>query len=188
MPNHWQHQSFYPSLLNSNWRLASRHDISKNICSLARELLVSVHIWYFPNFARAGSPDCDLWPTVSRSRDTLSYVVQCNDSERLFFFISPLFLLRLSHTISRGLLFVGMNKFCSNLSKINLMYLKLIFTPKEAVRNERFLKTETVGKQLFFDFVKFWHNYARHLVGSLISNRRKKQFLHWLNDAPSWPP
>ena len=68
------------------------------------------------------------------------------------------------------------------------MYLKLIFTPKEAVRNERFLKTETVGKQLFFDFVKFWHNYARHLVGSLISNRRKKQFLHWLNDAPSWPP
>ena len=146
MPNHWQHQSFYPSLLNSNWRLASRHDISKNICCLPREL----HIWYFPNFFRVWSPDCDLWPTLSRSWDTLSYVVQCNDSERLFFFISPLFLLRLSHTISRGLLFVGMNKFCSNLSKINLMYLKFIFTPKETVRNERFLKTETVGKQLFW--------------------------------------
>ena len=41
------------------------------------------------------------------------------------------------------------------MSKINLMYLKFIFTPKEAVRNERFLKTETVRKQLFLTLLNF---------------------------------
>ena len=47
-----------------------------------------------------------------------------------------------------------------------------------------FLKAETVGKQLF-EFVKFWHNYARHLVGCVISNRCKKQLLHsWTEWCP----
>ena len=51
------------------------------------------------------------------------------------------------------------------------------------------MKTDSVELPVF-NFVKFSHNnYARQLVGSLISNRYKNPLpaQHSLNDAPTWP-
>ena len=57
---------------------------------------------------------------------------------------------------------------------------------------QELLKMNIPGKQTLrkhvFNFVKFWHNCARHLVGPLIADRCKKQFLQPAEWCPELPP